>query len=148
MSKTIGLYLTRSGKEAIRLIESISSTTGVKSYRWTGIYGAGSGGSLASYLAMINHYMQTKRGLQVVIDAHAHQPSQSESAMLNDLSLYEDAGRKAGRASRHHDVGTVEFHSRWMRGAIALERLENRPAARKAFDDAYRAEATPTPVLG
>lgn len=67
--------------------------------------------------------------------------------MLNPISAYEEAGRKAGTASRRKDIGTVEFESRWMRRAIALEAEENRVAARKAFDDAYRAEATPTPLL-
>lgn len=67
--------------------------------------------------------------------------------MLNPLSAYEEAGRKAGTASRRKDICMVQFESRWMRRAIALEAEENRAAARKAFDDAYRAEATPTPLL-
>lgn len=69
-------------------------------------------------------------------------------SMLNPLSIYEDAGRKAGIASRRRDTSTAEFHSSWMRRAIALEPEVHRAAARKAFDDAYRAEATPPMTLG
>lgn len=70
------------------------------------------------------------------------------SPMLNPLAAYQEAGQKAGKASRQRDTCTAQFHSRWMRSAIALEPEEHRAAARKAFDDAYRAEATPTPLLG
>lgn len=71
-TKTIGLYLTRSGKEAIRLKES-PLRDGRKGYSWIGEYGAGSGEPLAAYLAMIEQFKKTKRGMQTVIDAHAHQ---------------------------------------------------------------------------
>lgn len=72
-----------------------------------------------------------------------------DATPLNPLSAYEEAGRKAGIASRRRDTSTAEFHSRWMRTALGLEKDEaHRAAARKAFDDAYRAEATPTVALG
>ena len=66
------------------------------------------------------------------------------TAPLNPLSAYAEAGQKAGRASRNRDVSAAAFHSGWMRRAIALEGEEHREAARKAFNDAYSAEATPT----
>lgn len=68
--------------------------------------------------------------------------------MLNALTVYEEAGRKAGVASRRHDTACSEFHSRWARSAIALEQQEDKAAARKAFDDAYRLAATPKMALG
>ena len=67
---------------------------------------------------------------------------------INPLIAYADAGRKAGIASRRRDASTAEFHSRWCRTALGLEHDEvHRAAARKAFDDAYRAEATPAVAL-
>lgn len=61
--KTIGLYLTKSGKEAIRL------KWDGKTYSWIGAYGAGSGQTLEQYQAMIADFLKTKRGMQTVIDA-------------------------------------------------------------------------------
>lgn len=68
---TIGLYLTKSGKEAINLKVN-TSPSGTVSYSWIGEYGAGSGGSLADYLAMIERFKKTKRGMQTVIDAASY----------------------------------------------------------------------------
>lgn len=68
----------------------------------------------------------------------------TQKPMLNSIESYREAGRKAGQASRNRDASTVDFHSRWMRSALALEAEENRHAARCAFDEAYRAEATPS----
>ena len=72
-TKTIGLYLTKSGKEAIRLKE-YPLRDGRKGYSWIGAYGAGSGEPLAAYLDIIDQFKKTKRGMQTVIDAHAHKP--------------------------------------------------------------------------
>lgn len=69
--KTIGLYLTKSGKEAVRLNE-YPLRDGVMGYSWIGEYGAGSGEALGVYLAMIARFQKTKRGMQTAIDAHSH----------------------------------------------------------------------------
>ncbi|WP_157497272.1 hypothetical protein [Diaphorobacter sp. J5-51] len=63
---------------------------------------------------------------------------------LNAIEAYAHAGTMAGRASKRRDAACSAFHSDWAKRAIALEAPDDRPAARKAFDDAYRAEATPT----
>ena len=70
---------------------------------------------------------------------------------MNSLELYAEAGCKAGckagRASKQRDPATAEFHSRWLRSAIALEADPYRTQARKVFDAAYSAEATPSVQL-
>lgn len=68
--KTIGLYLTKSGKEAVRLKE-YPLRDGTMGYSWIGEYGAGSGQALSVYLAMIARFQKTKRGMQTAIDVHA-----------------------------------------------------------------------------
>lgn len=75
--KTIGLYLTKSGKEAIRLKEYPLRNGGM-GYSWIGEYGAGSGEALSVYLEMIANFKKTKRGMQTAIDAHAYAASGAE----------------------------------------------------------------------
>lgn len=60
--------------------------------------------------------------------------------MINSLDAYADEGRKAGAARNAGDEARADFHSRWMREALRLEAADDRPAARRAFDDAYKAE--------
>ena len=69
-------------------------------------------------------------------------------AVLNSIETYAHAGTMAGQASRRRDTGCASFHSDWAKRAMALESPDYRQVARKAFDDAYRAEATPTVALG
>lgn len=68
--------------------------------------------------------------------------------MLNDISAYTEAGQKAGLARKQRDQGRVSHWSDWARRAIALEKPEDREAARKAFDEAYSLECTPPTMLG
>ena len=63
--------------------------------------------------------------------------------MLNKIEVYEDAGRKAGRARKHHDEALAKSFIEWVRRAKGLEKVEDRAIIQKTFDDAYRAEATP-----
>ena len=63
---------------------------------------------------------------------------------MNPISAYELAGERAGRARKNRDEAAARFHTEWMRRAVALESPEYGAKARRAFDDAYRAEATPS----
>jgi len=67
---------------------------------------------------------------------------------LNNIDVYAHAGTMAGMASKRRDTSCAAFHSDWAKRAMALEAPDYRLVARKAFDDAYRAEATPTVALG
>ncbi len=69
------------------------------------------------------------------------------AVQLNSIETYAHAGTMAGQASKRRDTGCAAFHSDWAKRAIALESPDYRLVARKAFDDAYRAEATPTVAL-
>lgn len=73
--------------------------------------------------------------------------SKEQNGLINSIDAYSEAGSKAGRASKRHDAACTAFHSSWAKRAIALEAPSLQQAARKAFDDAYRAEATPTVAL-
>lgn len=72
---------------------------------------------------------------------------EDQKVLINSIDAYSDAGTKAGRASRRRDAACAAFHSAWAKRAIALEAPSLQQAARKAFDDAYRAEATPAIAL-
>jgi len=65
------------------------------------------------------------------------------SVKMNGIELYAEAGAKAGLARKRKDEANAQFHTNWMRAAIRLESPEYAIAARKAFDDAYREQATP-----
>ena len=73
--------------------------------------------------------------------------SKEQMRLINSIEAYSDAGTKAGRASKRQDAACAAFHSSWAKRAIALEAPSLQQAARKAFDDAYRAEATPAVAL-
>lgn len=60
---------------------------------------------------------------------------------LNSLAVYADTGRKLAIARHKHDSNLARFHSDWFSRAIALEDSNARPMVRKAFNDAYHAEA-------
>jgi hypothetical protein len=64
--------------------------------------------------------------------------------MVNSIEIYTEVGAKAGRARKHHDEATARSHTDWFRRAKNLERPEDREAIQKAFDTAYREEATPS----
>ena len=72
----------------------------------------------------------------------------SPAVKLNSIDVYAHAGTMAGLASKRRDTSCAAFHSDWAKRAMALESPDYRQVARKAFDDAYRAEATPTVALG
>lgn len=63
--------------------------------------------------------------------------------MINNIGAYAEAGCKAGLARKHGDEANASFHSKWARRAIQRETDADKIAARKAFNDAYSAEATP-----
>ncbi len=64
--------------------------------------------------------------------------------MLNRIEVYADAGAKAGQARKHHDEATARSHIDWFGRAKGLEKPEDRETIQKAFDAAYREEATPS----
>lgn len=66
MTKTIGLWITKSGKEAMRLTESTFSGRSI--YGWIGTKGAGSGQSLDAYLKEADEMVKRSRGIKVVLD--------------------------------------------------------------------------------
>jgi len=63
---------------------------------------------------------------------------------LNSLEAYSDAGTRAGLARRRKDPGLVGFIEDWFRRAISLEKPENRPACRAAYEASYREETAPS----
>lgn len=66
-----------------------------------------------------------------------------KNSQINPLDTYFDAGTRAGQASKQRDAARAKFHSKWAKRAIAMEPAHFQAEARKAFDDAYRAAATP-----
>ena len=62
---------------------------------------------------------------------------------MNPIETYAECGRKAGIAAKRKNMATVQFHQNWANRAIAMETEENRAECRKAFSDAYSAEAVP-----
>lgn len=104
-------------------------------------------------------YVATSFGHETMVKAHNHRwegwkaarsavPEAEAKPMFNDLAVYAETGKRAGIASRQRDTSRVDFHGRWLRDSLALEAPENRAAARKAYEDSYRAEATPSVRLG
>lgn len=81
------------------------------------------------------------------MDQNQTQPG-SQPVRLNSIETYAHAGTMSGRASKRHDAACSSFHSDWAKRAIAMEAPDYRQEARKAFDDAYRAEAMPAVALG
>jgi hypothetical protein len=63
---------------------------------------------------------------------------------FNSLDAYAEAGRKAGRASKNGDAGLVRHLREWKTAALRLESGDYKREAERAYDDAYRAAATPT----
>lgn len=54
--------------------------------------------------------------------------------MLNPLSTYEEAGRKAAQACNEGDRGRHNFQASWFRKAKSLEAGDDRQAAQDAYD--------------
>lgn len=63
---------------------------------------------------------------------------------VNPLEVYADAGRKAGRARKNRDEACARFYTDWLRRALALESNVWSQMAKKAFDEAYTDEASPS----
>ncbi len=63
--------------------------------------------------------------------------------MINTIESYIDAGRRAGIASRRGDAGTADHEKRWLNRAIGFEQEADKVRARRAYEAAYAAEATP-----
>ena len=63
--------------------------------------------------------------------------------MVNTIEAYREAGKRCGRARREHDEARAKLQSAWFNKAVWLEKPGDRPAATRAFNDAYREEATP-----
>lgn len=59
--------------------------------------------------------------------------------MLNNLDLYRDCGTRCAIARNQKDESRALFESQHMRSMAALERGDDKAAARAAFDDAYKA---------
>ena len=81
-TETVGLYLTKAGYEAIRLI-AIPNRHGKFTYSWAGKYGAGSGEGLSDYLKMIDAFKNSKRGMQTVMDARTWSPDPDINPGIN-----------------------------------------------------------------
>jgi len=65
--------------------------------------------------------------------------------MNNPITIYADAGHRAGLAARHKDMATLRHWNEWTNRAIAMEPADARKEAREAYNDAYRAAATRAP---
>jgi len=61
--------------------------------------------------------------------------------MLNSTLDYYRAGAGAGKARREKDEGRCRHFTDWFNRALALEKPEDRSAARKNFNDGYRNES-------
>jgi hypothetical protein len=61
--------------------------------------------------------------------------------MLNSITEYENAGRKAAQARHNRDEATAQFYENWRDRAVALETPEDRVRARMTYADAYTDEA-------
>ena len=96
--------------------------------------------------AIWNFEIETKEGrtpcFHFAVQAQA-QPDPAAPIQMNPLSVYEETGRKAGLASKRKDEALRQFHSSWLRKALALEAEPYRTQAREAFDRAYGEEARP-----
>lgn len=57
--------------------------------------------------------------------------------MLNDISLYIQAGKEARRARKQHDEARANHWKKWFTTAKYMEKPEDRIAAEKAFNDGY-----------
>ncbi|MFP3637581.1 hypothetical protein [Paraburkholderia sp. SIMBA_054] len=64
-TETIGLYLTKSGKEGARVQRTVHAN-GRVSHSWTGEWGAGSG-SLEGIRSSLESTLKHKRGYQTII---------------------------------------------------------------------------------
>ena len=56
---------------------------------------------------------------------------------MNELSVYEESGRKAGIAANHSDWSLVKFEQDWLRRAQALETEAYAREANLAWRAAY-----------
>lgn len=63
--------------------------------------------------------------------------------MLNTEHSYFEAGYKAAKAVLRRDAALSDFHRRWFRQALALEKPEDKEQAKKLWDLGYL-EAQPT----
>lgn len=57
--------------------------------------------------------------------------------MLNTPDSYREAGYKTATARLQRDESRAAFHKDWFVRASALEKGEDRTAARKLFDEGY-----------
>jgi len=62
------------------------------------------------------------------------------SKWIVDVSKYAEAGQHVGQAQREGNVVRVKARADWARRAMAMEEDDVQLLARRAFDDAYRAE--------
>lgn len=58
--------------------------------------------------------------------------------MLNSLAIYEDSGRRAGKARKQGDEGLADHEKRWALDAKRLEQKEDWPAVEDAWQRGYR----------
>jgi hypothetical protein len=58
--------------------------------------------------------------------------------MINPIEVYEDAGRKAGQASKQKDIARAQSWATWLSRAITIETIADRTAAIKAYQEAYK----------
>jgi hypothetical protein len=61
------------------------------------------------------------------------------NAMLNNIAIYQDAGRKAARAMNNDQSEEFKFHYDHTRRMLTLETIADRQTARAAYDQAYLA---------
>jgi hypothetical protein len=63
--------------------------------------------------------------------------------MVNSLDAYRHAGNMAGKARVRGDAGLANHWRKWYGTALRLEPLSDRVACALAYEEAYRAAATP-----
>jgi hypothetical protein len=60
-----------------------------------------------------------------------------EMAMLNEETVYWQAGFSAGQASKNHDAGTARHQREWFSRARMLEKDADRAVADEAYKRGY-----------
>ena len=59
--------------------------------------------------------------------------------MLNTLEFYFDIGKKVAVARNEHDESRAIFEMDYLRRALGVEKREDKPAARAAYDAGFKA---------
>lgn len=63
---------------------------------------------------------------------------------FNELSVYRESGRRAGKAMKRRDVALFNHESQWSRKAFYIEEPDYRREAMREWNEGYKEESTVT----